>query len=102
MSCFVTLRVKCNKYEKTIVTQLSEKAPGELWRSIFDADKNVVLVNSGHRDFLYAAKQQNRKVSYICRLYIKELVLANFLELKREELLERMIEVSLYAEESLR
>ena len=79
-----------------------KKAPGELWRSIFDADKNVVLVNSGHRDFLYAAKQQNRKVRYICRLYIKELVLANFLELKREELLERMIEVSLYAEESLR
>jgi hypothetical protein len=79
-----------------------KKAPGELWRSRFDMENNIVLVNSGHRDFIYAAKQQSRKVRYICRLYIKELVLTNFLELEKEKLLERMIEVSLYAEEGLR
>jgi len=79
-----------------------KRAPGELWRSTFDTDKNIVIINSGHRDFIYATKQKNRKIRYICRLYIKELVLANFLELKGEELLERMIEVSLYAEEGLR
>lgn len=79
-----------------------KKAPGELWRSKFDMEKNVILINSGHRDFMYSAKQKSRKVRYICRLYIKELVLANFLELDKEELLERMVEVSLYAEEGLR
>lgn len=79
-----------------------QKSPGELWRSRFDMDKNVVLVNSGHRDFIHAAKQKIRKVRYICRLYIKELVLSNFPGLNKEELLERMIEVSLYAEEGLK
>ncbi|VAW17674.1 hypothetical protein MNBD_BACTEROID05-759, partial [hydrothermal vent metagenome] len=79
-----------------------KKSPGELWRSTFDTEKNIVTINNSHRDFIYASKQKNRKVRYICRLYIKELVLANFIELKGEELLERMIEVSLYAEESLR
>ena len=79
-----------------------KKAPGELWRSKFDFDKNVIFINSGHRDFMYAAKHNSRKVRYICRLYIKELVLTNFLELDKERLLERMIEVSLYAEEGLR
>ena len=79
-----------------------KKSPGELWRSRFDVERNVVSVNSGHRDFIYSAKQKNRKIRYICRLYIKELVLTNFLELNKDDLLERMIEVSLYAEEGLR
>lgn len=79
-----------------------KKAPGELWRSKYDIDKNIVIVNGYHRDFLFAAKQNARKVRYICRLYIKELVLANFLELEREPLLERMIEMLLYAEEGLK
>ncbi|MFA6635482.1 MAG: ATP-binding protein [Candidatus Omnitrophota bacterium] len=79
-----------------------QKAPGELWRSKYDRDKNIVIVNSGHRDFIYSSRQKSRKVRYICSLYIKELVLANFLELNREDLLERMIEVSLYAEEALK
>ncbi len=78
-----------------------KKCPGEFWRSRFEEEKNIVSVNSGHRDFIYAAKNKSRKIRYICRLYIKELVLANFLELNKEELLERMIEVSLYAEEGL-
>ena len=32
------------------------KAAGELWRSEFDADRNLVIINSGHRDFVFASK----------------------------------------------
>jgi hypothetical protein len=36
------------------------------------------------------------------RLYVKELVLRNFAGLSAEQLLERMVELSLYAEEKLK
>ena len=36
------------------------------------------------------------------KLYVKELVLRNFAGLPGEQLVERMIELSLYAEENLR
>jgi hypothetical protein len=36
------------------------------------------------------------------RLYVKELVLKNFAGLPADQLLERMIELSLYAEEKLK
>ena len=36
------------------------------------------------------------------RLYVKELVLRNFAGVSAEQLLERMIELSLYAEEKLK
>ena len=35
-----------------------ERAPGESWRSKFDSARNIIIVNSGHRDFVYAAPQQ--------------------------------------------
>jgi hypothetical protein len=79
-----------------------QRAPGELWRSRLDADKNVIVVNSGHRDFVYAARNKALKLRYICRLYAKELVLRNFLGVPAEELLERLIELSLYTEENLK
>ncbi|MEJ2099588.1 MAG: hypothetical protein P8X68_06385, partial [Desulfobacterales bacterium] len=78
------------------------RAPGEMWRSRFDADKNVIVINNGHRDFVYAGKQKNRKLRYICRLFCKELVRHNFPGLAADELLERMIELSLYTEEHLK
>jgi hypothetical protein len=31
-----------------------ERAGGELWRSRFDAERNLIVVNSGHRDFVFA------------------------------------------------
>ena len=31
-----------------------EKRPGELWRSRYDAEQNVIVINNGHRDFVYA------------------------------------------------
>jgi transposase InsO family protein len=78
------------------------RAPGEMWRSRFDVDKNVIVINNGHRDFVYAGKKKSRKLRYICRLFCKELVRHNFPGLQTDELLERMIELSLYTEEHLK
>ena len=78
------------------------RAPGELWRSRYDADKNLVIINNGHRDFVYAAKQKSRRLRYIFRLFSKELVQKNFPGIPPNELLERMIELQLYSEENLR
>ena len=78
------------------------RASGEMWRSRFDVDQNVIVINNGHRDFVYAGKQKSRKLRYICRLFCKELVRHNFPELQTDELLERMIELSLYTEEHLK
>lgn len=78
------------------------RVPGELWRSRYDEKNNLIVVNNGHRDYLYAAQKHTRKLKYICRLFAKELVLANFPGFDSRELLERVIELSLYAEENLR
>ena len=78
------------------------RAPGEMWRSRFDMEKNVIVINNGHRDFVYAGKKKRRKLRYISRLFCKELVRHNFPGLPVDELLERMIELSLYTEEHLK
>ena len=78
------------------------KAPGELWRSRFDDERYLIIINSGHADFIFASKNNSRKLKYILRLYGKELVLGNFPELSREDLLERLIELTLYTEEHMR
>jgi len=78
------------------------RAPSEMWRSKFDVEKNVIVINNGHRDFVYAGKQKSRKLRYICRLFCKELVFCNFPGLQTDELLERMIELSLYTEDHLK
>ena len=78
------------------------RAPGEMWRSKHDAERNVVVINNGHRDYVHNAKQKSRKLRYICRLFCKELVLHNFPGFQRDELLERMIELSMYTEENLK
>ncbi|HZJ44816.1 MAG TPA: ATP-binding protein [Pyrinomonadaceae bacterium] len=78
-----------------------ERAPGESWRSKFDAARNIIVVNSGHRDFVYAARSKSLKLRYLVRLYCKELVLRNFVGLAADQLLERMVELSLRTEENL-
>jgi Histidine kinase-, DNA gyrase B-, and HSP90-like ATPase len=77
------------------------KAPGELWRSRYDLERDLIIINNGHADFIYASKQKSRKLKYISKLFSKELVLANFPEVNREQILERMIELQLYTEENL-
>jgi hypothetical protein len=79
-----------------------QKAPGELWRARSDAEKNVVVINNGHRDFVFASRNAALKLRYIARLFTKELVLRNFPGLPGSELLERLIELSLYVEENLK
>jgi Histidine kinase-, DNA gyrase B-, and HSP90-like ATPase len=78
-----------------------ESAPGESWRSRFDSARNVIVVNNGHRDFVYSARNKSLKLRYLVRLYAKELVLKNFVGLPSEQLLERMVELSLRTEENL-
>ena len=58
-------------------------------------------MNNGHRD-LFATKNRALQLGYLVRLYVKELVLKNFAGVSAEQLLERMIELSLYAEEKLK
>jgi hypothetical protein len=78
------------------------RAPGELWRSRYDKTNNLIVINNGHADYLFASQKRARKLKYICRLFAKELVLNNFPGFDSNELLERMIELSLYTEEHLR
>lgn len=77
-------------------------APGELWRSTYDLERALITVNSGHADFVYASRQSASKLRYLGRLFAKEIVLANFPGAPREELLERMVELEVYMDGSLR
>jgi histidine kinase/DNA gyrase B/HSP90-like ATPase len=79
-----------------------ERAAGELWRSRFDADRNLIVVNSGHRDFVFATRSRVLQLRYLVRLYVKELVLKNFAGMQAEQIADRMIELSLYVEEKLK
>lgn len=79
-----------------------EKRPGDLWRSRLDTSQNLIVVNNGHRDFVYASRSKALQLRYICRLFAKELVLHNFPGYNAPQLLERMIELSLYTEDHLR
>jgi hypothetical protein len=74
-----------------------ECASGELWRSRFDATRNVIVVNNGHRDFVFASRTQALKLRYLLRLYVKELVLRR----SRGSASLTMIELSPYTEDKL-
>jgi hypothetical protein len=78
-----------------------KKAPGELWRSYYNEEQNVIVINNGHRDFVFSSKNKALKIRYIARLFAKELVHKNFKGIPPAELLERMIELTLYMEENL-
>ncbi len=79
-----------------------ERAAGELWRSRFDAERNLIVVNNGHRDFVFATRSRAVQLRYLVRLYVKELVLKNFAGVPAEQLAERMVELSLYVEDKLK
>jgi hypothetical protein len=51
---------------------------------------------------VFATRNRALQLRYLVRLYVKELVLKNFAGLPADQLLERMIELSLYAEEKLK
>ena len=79
-----------------------EKAPGRDWRSRYDLEQNVIVINNGHRDFVFSSKSRASQVRYIARLFVKELVLRNFPGASPPQLLERMLELMLYLEKNLR
>ena len=79
-----------------------QRAPGELWRSRYDDQRSIIIINNGHADFIYASKTKSRQLKYITKLFTKELVLINFPEASRDELLERVVELQMYTEENLR
>ena len=79
-----------------------ESALGKSWRSRYDKEHNLVIINSGHRDFFYSAREKIRKLRYICRLFAKELILHNFPGVAADQLLERLVELSLYTEDNLK
>lgn len=65
-------------------------------------EKNLIIVNSGHRDFVFANRAKSFKLRYLTRLYTKEMVLKSFPGAPPDELLERMIELALYTEKHLK
>jgi hypothetical protein len=79
-----------------------EKAAGELWRSRYDDARNLIVINNGHRDFIFASRNKALKLRYLCRLFAKELILRNFVGIPHDQVLERMIELTLYTEEYLK
>lgn len=79
-----------------------EHAPAALWRVRLDTERNLIVINNGHRDFVYANRNTSLKLRYIARLYAKELVQKNFPGASAADLLERLIELTLYMEENLR
>ena len=79
-----------------------ENAPGQLWRSRYEVDRELIVVNSGHRDFVFASQSRTSQLRYIARLFVKELVLRNFPGASSGELLDRMLELMLYMESSLK
>jgi hypothetical protein len=79
-----------------------QRAPGELWRSRLDTEKNLIVINSGHRDFVFANRPKRLKLRYLTRLCSKEMVLKSFPGAAPDDLLERMIELALYTEEHLK
>ena len=56
----------------------------------------------GHRVFVFATRNRALPLRYLVRLNVKELVLTKFTGLSSDQLLERMIELSLYAEKRLK
>jgi len=47
-----------------------ERTAGELWRSWFDPERNLIIVNGGHRDFVFATKNRALQLRYLVRLYV--------------------------------
>ncbi len=88
--------------KKGLPTYTLESAAGQVWRSQYDEKRNIIIINSGHRDFIYASRERMRKLRYILRLFAKELVLHNFVGEPPEQLLEHLLELSMYTEDNLK
>ncbi|MBI4446433.1 MAG: hypothetical protein HY645_11055 [Acidobacteria bacterium] len=50
----------------------------DLWRPRYDAERNLIVINNSHRDFICASRTRSLKLRYISRLVAKEIVYRNF------------------------
>lgn len=75
--------------------------PEERWRSRFDVEKNVILINNGHRDFAAARVKAASLRRYLAKLYAKEMVHLNFPDAGAPEAMERLIELIMRMEPKL-
>lgn len=71
------------------------------FRSRYEAGKNEIVINSGHRDFLASLSSSARHRRYIGKLYAKEVVLINFAHETPGEISERLVEMLVRTEEAL-
>ncbi|HET6277760.1 MAG TPA: hypothetical protein VFG08_03160, partial [Candidatus Polarisedimenticolia bacterium] len=76
-------------------------APGEAWRSRWNAAPGRMEINSAHPDYQAVRLSASRRRRYLGRLYAKELVLHNFGHQPSAAALERMVEVLTRLEEHL-
>jgi hypothetical protein len=71
------------------------------WRSRYDVNRNEIIINSAHRDFLASKISIAKYRRYIGKLYAKEVVLLNFPYESSSEVMERLIEVIVRTEDAL-
>jgi len=75
--------------------------PLENWRSRWAEDRKVIEVNTGHEDYLSIKGKGKMERLYLARLYAKELVILNFSDFPKEQILERLVEVLTHLEGKL-
>jgi hypothetical protein len=78
-----------------------EPEHGRPWRSRYDTPRNEIVINSAHRDFLASRASAAKHRRYIGKLYAKEVVLINFPHESANDVMERLIELTLRTEEVL-
>lgn len=76
-------------------------AAGESWRSRYSINKNIIEINSAHRDYIKAHEKVRFFRRYIGKLYAKEVVPISFPELTPGPSMERMVELLTRMEEKL-
>jgi len=75
--------------------------PLEGWRSRWVEDRKVIEVNTGHEDHLSIKGKGKVERLYLARLYAKELVMLNFPDFPKDQILERLVEVLTHLEGKL-
>jgi hypothetical protein len=71
------------------------------WRSRYIPAKNIIEINSAHRDFSASKVSFATHRRYVGKLYAKEIVLLNFPGISQDETLERLVEVLVRIEKQL-
>lgn len=98
---FSELEGEAPSNRRTLPSYRLEPDQGSRFRSRYDAGRNEIVINSGHRDFLASLSSSARHRRYIGKLYAKEVVLINFSHETPGEISERIVEMLVRTEEVL-